>query len=225
MCKLKIVVTLAVVTLLGMQTIMAQDGGISSKSIFRFGAKVSAGVSTSRPENILMVDGINFTSLKISYLESAPQFNVGLWMQKKTGFLFLDAQAMYGVNETRFEVASGVSDIVSKDVFTDRSQHIDLQVIAGLHSNGFRIGVGPFFQSILKMDSELNNVENITINYRKLNTGFSGAIGYDWGKWAFDLKFDRSFRTVGDHIFYGVKQSKFATTPDRLTLTLGYSLF
>jgi len=211
--------------LMSMLNVVAQDLNLTTPTSTRIGVKMGFGVNTSRPESSLMLDGLRGQTQLIRFMDASPQYNMGLWLQKKIGYLYFDAQAMFSMSQTKFELTKGVSDLVSKEIFTDRMSNIDLQVMAGLHTSGFRFGVGPYFQTLLSMDSELNRVDNININYRKFSTGFSGGIGYDLGRWGFDLKFDRAFRTVGDHIYFGQRQSKFSTTPDRLTLTLAYSLF
>jgi hypothetical protein len=191
----------------------------------RYGIKISGGAILTRPEITYIGNEQDYIVHEVALANSSPQFSAGLWGQKRFGWLYAEANVLYSSYGMSFDVSSYSPDGQTLENMTEKFAYVDLQVMGGLISNGFRIGVGPVMHVLANHDSELDVLQNYSQKLRKISYGFSGAIGYDLGRFSFDLKYDKAFRTVGDHIYYGNKKSQFLETPDALSLAVAYAIF
>lgn len=191
----------------------------------KYGIKVVGGAILSRSELTEVGNKVdNYVIHKIQLNRTLPQISFGLFGQKKFGWLYAEASALYSNYGMVFDVTSFVTEDGPSFQLTEKFGYIDLQVMGGLTSNGFRIAVGPVMHILANHNSELSDLENYNQNLRKTSYGFSGAIGYDYGRFCFDLKYDKAFRTVGDHIYYGDKKSLFLETPDAISLSVAFAI-
>lgn len=166
----------------------------------------------------------NYVIHQIQLNRTLPQISFGLFGQKKFGWLYAEGSVLYSSYGMVFDVTSFVTEEGPSFQLTEKFGYVDLQVMGGLTSHGFRISVGPVMHILANHNSELANLENYNQNLRKTSYGFSGALGYDIGRFCFDLKYDKAFRTVGDHIYYGDKKSLFLETPDALSLSVAFAI-
>lgn len=203
----------------------AQIKDLSTISNGKYGIKVAAGMITTGVETTTLLHDATLTTQKIKFSSATPQLSVGLWGQKKFGWLYADANVLYTRYGMNYEVFGNNSDEVNMKTMSENFEYIDVQVMGGLTSNGFRLGVGPVAHILANHHSDLMNVEHFNERMRKISYGFSCAIGYDINRFSFDIKFDKAFRTIGDHMYLGERKSRFAETPDALTLSVAYQLF
>lgn len=210
---------------LNINVISAQYGRKSKETYAsKYGIKIVGGAILARGESSFIGNDKNQVIHEVSLKNTLPQFSMGFWGQKKFGWLYADANILYSQYGMNFNVTSYNENSSPVVEMTERFRYLDFQVMAGLHSEGFRFSVGPVMHLLLGHDSELVSLENYNQKLRKISYGFSGAIGYDIGNFCFDLKYDAAFRTIGDHIYYGNKKALFLETPDAITLTVAYAL-
>jgi len=191
----------------------------------RYGIKISGGAIVTRPEITYIGNENDYVIHQVELANSSPQFSAGLWGQKRFGWLYAEGNILYSTYGMSFDVSSYSPDGQTLKNMKEKFSYVDIQVMGGLISNGFRIGVGPVMHVLANHDSELEVLQNYNQKLRKISYGFSGAIGYDLGRFSFDLKYDKAFRTVGDHIYYGNKKSLFLETPDAVNLSVAYAIF
>lgn len=203
----------------------AQIKEVTKVSNGRYGIKMAAGLITTGTETTTLINEAAYTTQKIKFSSAAPQLSVGLWGQKKFGWLYADANILYTRYGMNYDVFGNNSDEVNMKTMSENFEYIDIQIMGGLTSNGFRIGVGPIAHVLANHSTDLMSVQYFNERMRTVSYGFSGAIGYDWNKFSFDIKFDKAFRTIGDHIYYGTRKSRFLETPDALTFSVAYQLF
>lgn len=191
----------------------------------RYGFKISGGAIVTRPEITFIGNEQDYVIHQVELANSSAQFSAGLWGQKRFGWLYAEANALFSTYGMSYDVSSYTPDGQTLQNLTERFSYVDLQVMGGLISNGFRIGVGPVMHILANHSSELEGLQNYNQKLRNISYGFSGAIGYDLGRFSFDLKYDKAFRTVGDHIYYGYKKSQFLETPDAISFSVAYAIF
>jgi len=200
-----------------------QNADIKSEPL-RIGIKVAGGAIVTRPEiSYLGNNTDNYLSM-VELSHATPQTSFGIFAQKKFGWLFAEANALYSNYGMVFNVADYSGDKQDLHQMKEQFSYVDLQVMGGLYSHGFRISVGPVMHILSGHSSELTDLQNYNEKIRKISYGFSGAIGYNLSRFSFDLKYDKAFRTVGDHIYYGYKKSPFLETPDAITFSIGYAI-
>lgn len=189
----------------------------------RYGIKLSAGAILAREETTYIGNEKDQIIHQIQLADAKPQFNAGLWGQKRFGWLYAEGNLLYSRYGMGYDATTFTSSGAPTERKNEKFGYIDFQVMGGLISNGFRIGVGPVMHVLAHHDSELISLQNYSQKLRTVSYGFSGAIGYDMGKISIDIKYDKAFRTIGDHIYYRYKKSQFFETPDGITFAVAYS--
>lgn len=189
----------------------------------RMGIKLSGGAIMAREETVYIGSGKDQIVHEIQLSNALPQYSAGFWVQKRFGWLYSEVNALYTYYGMAFDVTTYKEDGRPPKRMIERFGYIDLQAMGGLFSNNFRLGVGPVMHILTNQKSQLLNLENYNQKLRNVSYGFSFAVGYDLGRFSIDLKFDKAFRTIGDHIYYRYSKSQFFETPDGLTLAIAYS--
>lgn len=197
---------------------------IPKKEPFRLGIKASVGAIVARPEISFLNNKIDNNLSMVELSHATPQTAYGIFAQKRFGWLFVESNIMYSSYGMVFNVEKFVGDDFSKKVLKEKFNYVDLQLMGGLYSHGFRLSVGPVMHILAGHSSELATMENYNEKMRNISYGFNGAIGYNLSRFNFDLKYEKAFRTVGDHIYYGYKKSPFLETPDAISFSIGYAL-
>ncbi len=190
----------------------------------RFGVKFGTSIMNGSPEITYAGNIKNEATYEVSIDEITQQYSVGLFGQKKFGFLYVEGNALYSSYGVNYDVLSYKNNDTPISKMKETFGYVDLQVMGGLTHKGFRLGVGPVAHIIANHTSDMTNMEGYNEKVRPISYGFSGAIGFDIDRFSFDVKYDKAFRSVGDHIFYGNKKSLFKETPDAITFTLGIAL-
>ena len=197
-----------------------------SKEIYstRYGIKIAAGPVLARPELSLIGNESDYVVHEVKFKNSRLMRSIGLFAQKKAGYLFGQVDALYSNYGTSFDVKSFSTIEIPDRVLSESFHYADIQIMGGLTSNGFRIGVGPVIHILAGHSTELNQLEQYEEKLRDISFGFSGGLGYDIGIFSFDMKYEKAFRTIGDHVWYGDRKSRFIQTPNSLIFSLGIAL-
>jgi hypothetical protein len=190
----------------------------------RYGIKVAGGAIDARPEVTYAGNEKDQIVHEIRLSDSKPEFSFGLWGQKRFGWLYAEGNLMYSTYGMIFDVTTFTTEGQPLKKMTERFGYVDIQIMGGLISNGFRISVGPVMHILANHSSELDDLKNYNQKLRSVSYGFSGAIGYTIDRFSFDLRYDKAFRTIGDHIYYGVKKSPFLETPDAIMFSVAYAI-
>ncbi len=216
-----LLMTLAfIVPLSGQYTKKVKEAYASS-----YGVKFTGGWIVSRPEVTYIGNEKDYIIHQVEFSQSSPQLALGLTGQKRFGWLYAEGNAWISRYAMTFDVTTYANISQPLRQMTEKFTYVDLQMMGGLISQGFRIGVGPVMHILADQESQLVTLENYVQKLRTVSYGFSGCVGYDFGRFAIDLKYDKAFRTIGDHIYYRYKKSKFLETPDGLTLSFTYKFY
>ncbi|MBK9737764.1 MAG: hypothetical protein IPO92_23640 [Saprospiraceae bacterium] len=208
--------------------IVQSNGQYSKKSkelySSKYGLKMAGGLILVRREISEIGNEENYVVNQVTLARTLPQKSFGLFGRKKFGWLYAEANALYSSYGMAFDVTSYSTGVETKKEMVEKFGYVDLQIMGGLTTNGFRIGVGPVMHVLARHDSELAVLDNFNQKLRNISYGFTGSIGYDLNRFSFDLRYDKAFRTVGDHIYYGNKKSLFLETPDALMISIAYAI-
>jgi len=193
-----------------------------------FGLKLGYGEVLSRPETTFVGNENDFLIYEVSQEDSKSVTSVGMFAFRKFGYLWLEGDFLYNRYENEYKVKSFFGKDDPTIFYKETFHYIDFQVISGIHANNFRIGVGPVFHILGDHQGGIELQDVYVPRPRTLSFGFSGNVGYDlqFGELhiKFDVKFESSFRSIGDHIYYGPIQSKFKGTPDMIILSTSIGL-
>jgi len=185
-----------------------------------FGIKLGYGEVLTRPETTVVGNEDDFLIYEVSQEDSKSVTSIGMFAFRKFGFLWLEGDLLYNRYENEYKVRSFFGKDDPTLFYNETFHYIDLQVLSGVHANNFRLGVGPVMHILGDYQGGIELEDIYSPRPRNISFGFSGNIGYDlqFGEMhvKFDVKFESSFRTIGDHIYYGPIQSKFKGTPDMI---------
>lgn len=190
----------------------------------RYGVKVAAGFVLANPELTLVGNESDFVVNEVKFKNSELLKSIGVFGQKKFGYLFVQGDLLYSNYGMNFDVKSFSNEYLPDVVMSESFHYVDMQIMGGLTGNGFRLGVGPVVHILAGHDTELTQLEQYNEKLRTVSFGFSGGIGYDTGIFSFDLKYENAFRTVGDHVWYGNRKSRFIQTPNSISLAIAVAL-
>lgn len=191
---------------------------------FHYGVKAAGGAILSRPELSLLGNANDYVTHEITANSSTPQWSLGGFASKRFGWLYSEATAMYSTYGMSYDVKSYVDGNGQIETRNERFSYVDLQMMGGITDNGFRFGVGPVVHILAGHESEMITLQNYNQILRKVSYGFSGLVGYKIGAACFELKYDRAFRTIGDHIYNGTRKSTLRQTPNALMFQVSYAI-
>ncbi len=164
-------------------------------------------------------------SYQLEFVNSKPSFSAGLYHQYRAGYLYSQSELLVRKSTLEFQSTSFNDDINANGLFEENSTFIDIPVMGGVYVKGFTLGVGPIFHFLVNHESQLEDLSYYNKSNRTLSSGFQAMIGFDLKNLHFDIRYENTFNTVGQHITYANnKASGFKTNPNVLTLGVAYTL-
>ena len=188
---------------------------------FFIGPKISSGYIITPQEHSLVGNENDYVVHDIMYRNSSPMFSGGIFAQKHAGFLFYQSSLTYTYFKTNYDVTSYDNRNFSP-VMSEKFHYIDWHVTGGLLIGNFRLGVGPVIHFLGGYKSDLEIIPEYNNRIKKTTFGFTSGVGYNFGNIFIDVKYENSFRTIGDHIYYGPRKSSFKGSPNNFSLHVGY---
>ncbi|MBK7007685.1 MAG: hypothetical protein IPH94_08040 [Saprospiraceae bacterium] len=186
------------------------------------GFKTSIGIIPTRPESVYAGNENDYVTHKITFANATPVFGAGIYAKKVMGWSYLQVDALFSSYSLGFDqITYNTRDIQPKRV-TENWKNLDLVINAGITSNNVRLGFGPVFHFLADHTSAFNEIPTYVEKLAPMTYGFSGAVGYDIGNLAIDLRYENALTTIGDHVFFGAAKSKFKTGANQISLSVGY---
>lgn len=187
------------------------------------GVKASVGTVIAKKETTYVGSPFDYVTHQVRYDGSSYVRSVGVFAQEKFGFLFGRAELDYTSFTQKYEVNSYIQLNEGANVLEENWKMIDFNLIAGLNIENFRVGAGPVAHYLVGHDTQLDKIASYNEDMRNVTFGFNFSVGLDIDNIHIDLRYVDNFRTVGDHIKYGERLSRFSVSPDNINITLGYS--
>jgi hypothetical protein len=175
-------------------------------------------------ESTYLVGANKSVDYRLEFQNISNTQSVGAFSQINFGWLYLQPEVLYTRYDVNFLIEDFKSEKVGSAIYTENYQQIDIPINAGLRYNNFRIGGGPVFQLVQELNSELADLRDIELTPRNINAGFQGGIGFDWKILHFDIKYQRNFASVSDHISFGASSTKLKTTTSTLQFGIAMAL-
>jgi len=202
--------------------IIGISSGIDAQRVF--GIKSSVGVTLAPDERTFSGEIFDYINHEVTYKGSNLVKSLGIFGQEKFGYLFARAELSYTDFTQEYNVRSFVQFGQGPRTAYEKFQFIDFQLLGGLTHNNFRLGVGPVAHILAGHETELDFISGYSDNLRSITYGFTTTVGLDAGRFHLDLRYENNFRTVGDHINYGTRNSRFKNKPHVVNFTLGISI-
>ena len=189
----------------------------------RFGIRGAVGYMPAKSEtNFAARINNSPADFKITFEEASPVYGFGLFVQDEIGWLYFQSEILFQSYQTQFTVRSFLgTDAILGDI-EEKWNYLDWQVMAGLHIKNWRLGVGPVAHILVDQTSNFEDLSLYNEKLKGVTFGFLFSAGYNLGLFAIDLRYEKSFRSLGDHIWYDEFKSTFDGTPDILSLAIGF---
>jgi len=175
-------------------------------------------------EKTYVGEAFDYINHEVSYKGSNLVKSIGVFGQEKFGYLYARAELSYTNFTQEYNVRSFVQFGQAPRNVYESFDFIDFQLMGGLTHKNLRFGVGPVAHILAGHDTELDFISGYSDNHRSITYGFTTAIGLDAGRFHLDLRYENNFRTVGEHINYGTRNSGFKNKPHVVNFTLGISI-
>ncbi len=202
--------------------ILGIGSNVSAQKVF--GIKSSVGVTLAPNEKTFAGEAFDYINHEVTYKGSNLVKSIGVFGQERFGYLYGRAELSYTSFTQEYNVRSFVQfGQAPRNVF-EKFEFIDFQLMAGLTHRNLRLGVGPVAHILAGHSTELDFISGYSDNLRKITYGFTTAVGLDAGRFHLDLRYENNFRTVGDHINYGTRNSGFKNKPHVVNFTIGISI-
>lgn len=134
----------------------------------------------------------------------------------------LQPEVLFNSNTVEF----GVDDLddlsVSRRVFEESYQYVDIPLVLNWELAFLRFHAGPVGHVFLNSSSDLFDFQDYNQNFNDLTIGYLYGIGLDLWNVTIDLRREGNFTKFGSHIRFGDTRFQFDEAPSRWILTLGY---
>lgn len=186
------------------------------------GFKTSIGIIPTRPESVYAGNENDYVTHKLTFSKASPVFSAGIYAKKVMGWSYLQVDALFSSYSLGFDQVTYNTRDNQPKMVTEEWKTMDLIINAGITSNNIRLGFGPVFHFLADHKSAFTEIPTYVEKLAPMTYGFSGAVGYDIGNLALDLRYENALTTIGDHVFFGAAKSKFRTGANQITLSVGY---
>ncbi len=187
------------------------------------GIKTSVGVSLAPNETTYSGQVFDYINHEVTYKGSNIVKSIGVFGQQKFGYLFGRAELSYTTFTQEYDVRSFVQFGQGTQNVFERYDFMDFQLLAGLTHENLRFGVGPVAHILVGYSPALDFISGYSDNNRAITYGFTTSVGVDAGMFSIDVRYENNFRTIGQHISYGDRNSGFESKPHVVNITLGVS--
>ncbi|MDA9774143.1 PorT family protein [Saprospiraceae bacterium] len=193
--KLRNIFTFAILSILFASSINGQG---------RLGIKVEYGIQNLQTAQNYLISGENKVDHQISLLNTTPSQSIGLYSAFDFGYIFLQPEVLY----TQYSVNYNIENFnTSRDVpknmtVTEKIQQFDIPVYAGVRYKFLKFGAGPVFHIGENIQSDFSNLETMKVSATKISAGLQAGIGIDLKYVNLDVKYQRDFNNVSDHLEY-----------------------
>jgi len=189
-----------------------------------FGLKTSIGISLASDEYSFAGEAFDQINHEIKFTGTNIAKSIGIFGQQKVGYLYGRAELSYAQYTQNYRVRSFVAFGQGTEELFEKFQFVDFQLMGGVTHNGVRLGVGPVAHILVGHTPALDFISGYSDNNRPITFGFTTAVGIDAGKFSIDFRYVNNFRTIGEHINYGARNSGYKAKPHMVNITVGYSI-
>lgn len=120
------------------KSVKAQEFNIKPQS--KYGIKLSTGFITTGKESTLLIDEAEFISQKWNFMQAT--IFLGLWAQRNLVGCMLMAKVSYTTYGMQYDLSGAEGDKIIMQSLKEKFHYADIQVMGGISTNGFRLGVG-----------------------------------------------------------------------------------
>jgi Outer membrane protein beta-barrel domain len=192
---------------------------VSNAQSFKWG--IRAGISTPdvKPGDLTPIQTLNNFVIKVE--DANYGFHGGLWARGQFGKFMVQPEVVFNSNSVSYKITKVFNNRVIDSIVKDESfKNIDLPLMLGYKLGGIRLMAGPVGHIQIGSSTGLSTVSDFTSKFAALKWGYQAGLGLDFGGLGLDLRYEGNFDKFGDYINIAGKQYDFASTPNRLIVSI-----
>lgn len=192
----------------------------------KLGLRIEYGMQNVKTQNSYLIGANNRIDYNLSIQDITPVQSIGLYAYKSFGNLFIQPEFLYSSYSVQYAIEDFTDSRPSTSAASksERIQQFDIPVFAGVRFNKFRVGAGPVFHVGETIESELEAIDNINIKPTKLSAGLQLGLGFDFSFFAIDIKYNREFNQISDHIRFENQPSGLTSNINSFRLGLAFAI-
>lgn len=197
-------------------------GGMTHAQFFKAGVK--AGVSTSgiNANDLVIKNSADFQDLKLSFQNSSPEYQLGLFSRVKVAGLYIQPELMFTTSSVEYlmeDFSDGTSDPLYEQYFG-----LEMPIMAGIKLGAFRANAGPVFRTSLGTTSELADIKGYGRKFQESQLGLQAGFGFDIGKkLILDFRYEVDLSESRDEVTIFNQSHELSQHGGQLSVGLGYS--
>lgn len=186
---------------------------------------LKAGMSTSDiSTNQLAIRNLdNVKELGLSIEDASYGFHFGIVTQAQIGNFFIQPEVLLNTTQVDYVLEDFGEGQVARRLLTDNYHNLDIPVMLGLKFGPLRLQAGPVAHMHLGSNSELDDEDNLDINFDKWTYGYQTGIGLDIWKIMLDVRYEGNFNKLGEGITFMNRGFNFDERPGKLVASLSYT--
>ena len=194
-------------------------GATAAQAQISFGIKGGLNSQLQKPEDIIIDNGDTTFNFGVDDVKFGTQFGAYLRFGKK---IYLQPEVIFNSNRTDFKFGETSAMEVIK---TERYQHLDFPVLAGISLGPVLLHGGPVGHYFLNSKSELTDIDGYDARFKQFTWGWLAGLTIGKGRISADLRYEGNFNKEGNHITFFGDRYNFDNTPSRLVVNLNIKLF
>lgn len=213
----KNIFTFVIVSFLAMSSIQAQN---------KLGLKVEYGLNNIPTQSHYLVNENNQVEHQISILGATPSQSIGLYSSFDFGYIFLQPEALYTSYSVNYQIENFNNRVDEPSMMnvTEKIQQFDIPVYAGVRYKFLKFGAGPVFHIGETLESPFSDYESIKVKATKISAGFQAGIGVDLKYVNVDIKYQRDFNNVSDHLEYNGQPTGLKSSLSGLRIGVAFNI-
>ena len=150
---------------------------------------------------------------------------IGVSLYKTFTKLFLMTDVTYRDISTKYMVRDYLEEVnPNVNYISESHKLIHVPVIAGINFKNIKVGAGSIFNIHIENDNALSKAYPFVNQGRKLDTGMTLFAGYKlFNRALIQVRYEKSFVRVGNHIYYNQQSTRIQSFMDNLTF--GISIY
>jgi Outer membrane protein beta-barrel domain len=186
---------------------------------FKWGIRLGISTPDVKPGDL---NPIQTSTLKIKVEDANYGFHGGLWARGKFGSFMIQPEVVFNSNSVSYKTSSNplngkfLDSLVSNESF----KNIDIPFMLGYKLGGIRFMAGPVGHVHIDNSTELTKFSGYSEKFSTFKWGYQAGIGLDFGGLGLDLRYEGNFDKFGDYINIAGTKYDFATTPNRLIVSM-----
>lgn len=204
-------------------SLMLTSGILSAQ--FKIGVKAATPTFSANEASKEFYNVDKTGAFQLDYLSTKTSYAYGLSFYQDIGTAFLSADVLYRSKTVEYNLSTLDLRERGSTTYQDQFKEITVPVIAGWRKNNFKLGLGPSFTFKADRQYSLDEMPEISLSERRIDTGFQFQIGYIIkDRIHIDLRREMNFNQSGQDYRVNGRNLNLKSLPHTGSITVGIYL-